>query len=114
MAIQFKFPEDGWQTILALAFFLYVDNAAAGSPGARIKNAIGGQGTMDTVRKLVVAVHVVEALAMLAVNLKRGSSLATTVKWVLSTFVLGYPSWVTFGSMYYGLNSHAELNNGVW
>ncbi|WFD04393.1 hypothetical protein MOBT1_003101 [Malassezia obtusa] len=103
-AIGYQFPKDGWQTILLLAFFLYVDQADVGTLGARIRNAVGGPRTLDVLRKLTVLVHIGEALAMLVVNIKRQSSPLVTLKWVATTFVLGYPSWVTFG----------RINNGVW
>ncbi|KAI3618458.1 hypothetical protein CBS9595_002821 [Malassezia furfur] len=103
-SIAYKFPKDGWQTILLLALFLYVDQADVGTIGARIRRAVGGPRTLDVLRKLVVAVHLGEALGMLAVNVRRGATLGVAIKWVATTFVLGYPSWITFG----------RLNNGIW
>ena len=80
-AIQYKFPQDSWQTILLLAFFLYVDQASVGTLGSRIRNAVGGARTLDILRKLTVSVHIAEALAMLVVNIKRGSSPLVGVRW---------------------------------
>lgn len=79
-AIAYKFPKDGWQTLLLLTFFLYVDQADAGTIGSRIRNAVGGPRTLDTLRKLTVLVHLGEALVMLFVNIKRGSSFSATVR----------------------------------
>lgn len=79
-AIGYQFPKDGWQTILLLAFFLYVDQADVGTLGARIRNAVGGPRTLDVLRKLTVLVHIGEALAMLVVNIKRQSSPLVTVR----------------------------------
>ncbi|WFC97393.1 hypothetical protein MYAM1_000104 [Malassezia yamatoensis] len=98
-AIAFKFPKDGWQTILLIALFLYVDSAKVGTVGARIRELVGGHRVMDIIRKLVVYVHIAEALAMFAVNVKRNAPLGTALKWSLTTLVVGYPSWITFGRM---------------
>ncbi|WFD39004.1 uncharacterized protein MJAP1_001972 [Malassezia japonica] len=107
-AIQYKFPQDSWQTILLLAFFLYVDQASVGTLGSRIRNAVGGARTLDILRKLTVSVHIAEALAMLVVNIKRGSSPLVGLKWVVTTFVVGFPSWISFGAL------TAAVNNGIW
>lgn len=107
--IAYKFPADGYQTIAALALFLYVYHAAPGTVGSQIRNAVGGARTMNLVGKITIGIHVLEALAMLVVNISRGSSMAVTVrvakcssqlKWVATTFVLGYPSWISFSRTY--------------
>lgn len=85
-SIAYKFPKDGWQTILLLALFLYVDQADIGTIGARIRRVVGGPRTLDILRKLVVVVHIGEALGMLAVNVRRGATLGVAVgcSWLMS------------------------------
>ena len=78
--IVFKFPADGYQTVLALGLFLYVDQAAPGTFGASIRNAVGGQRVLDWIRALTVLAHLGEAIAMLVVCLKRGAPPLTLVR----------------------------------
>ena len=110
--IQYQFPREAYQIFLALTAFLYVDQAQPNTIGARIRDAVGGPSVLDKIRQLTVAIHILEALVMLFVNVRRGSSLGVTVcvylrsltcqlKWVVTTFVLGGPSWGTFSSAYF-------------
>lgn len=78
--VVFKFPTDGYQTVLALGLFLYVDQAAPGTLGASIRNAVGGQRVLDWIRTLTVLAHVGEAIAMLVVCVKRGAPPLTLVR----------------------------------
>lgn len=121
-SIAYKFPKDGWQTILLLALFLYVDQADVGTIGARIRRAVGGPRTLDVLRKLVVAVHLGEALGMLAVNVRRGATLGVAVRRTrlmnrssgsqprsCSATPRGSPLVVRRHTC-----SRAGLNNGIW
>ncbi|WFD35918.1 hypothetical protein MCUN1_002788 [Malassezia cuniculi] len=107
--ILYKFPSESYQTILLLAFFLWVDNAKVGSIGAKIRNAVGGYRVLDVIRTLVLAIHVAEAAGIAFIALKRGATLSVTVscianqlKWALTTFVVGFPSLLTFKDVNHG------------
>lgn len=78
--VVFKLPSQGYQTILLLALFLWVDTANVGTLGARIRDAVGGPRVMDKIRTFTVTVHVLEALAMAYVAIKRNAPLNTTVR----------------------------------
>ena len=60
--------------------FLYVDQARPNTIGARIRQFVGGPSVMDKIRQLTIGIHVIEALVMLFVNVRRGASLSVTVR----------------------------------
>ncbi|WFD30688.1 hypothetical protein MSPP1_001711 [Malassezia sp. CBS 17886] len=101
--VEYKFPKDGYQTILLLSLFLYVDNAQGRSLGARVREALGGDRTMTFIAKWIVVIHVLEALAMLLINAKRRASPLVTLKWVATTFFIGFPT----------VGTYAAVNNGL-
>jgi len=77
--IQYKFPPEAYQVLFLLSMFLYVDQARPNTIGARIRQFVGGPSVMDKIRQLTIGIHVIEALVMLFVNVRRGASLNVTV-----------------------------------
>ena len=78
--IQYKFPPEAYQVLFLLSMFLYVDQARPNTIGARIRQFVGGPSVMDKIRQLTIGIHVIEALVMLFVNVRRGASLSVTVR----------------------------------
>ena len=78
--IKYQFPPAAYQVLLLISAFLYVGQAAPNTLGAAIRQAVGGPHSMSTIRRLAISAHVLEALAMLVVNVHRGSSLSVTVR----------------------------------
>ncbi|WFD27688.1 hypothetical protein MNAN1_002691 [Malassezia nana] len=103
-SIQYKFPPEAYQVLLLLSLFLYVDQAAPNTLGARIRQAVGGPSVIDKIRRIAIGIHILEAMVMLLVNIRRGASLRVTCKWVLTTLVFGGPTWGTF----------SQINQGVF
>lgn len=101
--IQYKFPPEAYQVLFLLSMFLYVDQARPNTIGARIRQFVGGPSVMDKIRQLTIGIHVIEALVMLFVNVRRGASLSVTIKWVLTTLIFGGPSWGTFAKINHGI-----------
>ncbi|PWN52936.1 hypothetical protein IE53DRAFT_235077 [Violaceomyces palustris] len=57
--------------------------------------AIGNK-SFQRVVSIIVKVHVAEALGMLAFSQSKGASLVTSLKWSLTTFLTGFPSFFKF------------------
>ncbi|AXA52103.1 uncharacterized protein MRET_4184 [Malassezia restricta] len=102
--IRYKFPPEAYQVLFLLSAFLYVDQAGPNTMGAWIRQALGGPSVMRKIKNLAIGIHILEALVMLCVNIRRGAALSVTLKWVITTLILGGPTWGTF----------SKINHGVW
>lgn len=57
---------------------------------------IGGRERLDGVMKSIARIHVVECVVMAIVCRFKGGGSLTTIKWALTTLVIGFPSWIQF------------------
>lgn len=78
--IRYKFPPEAYQVLFLLSAFLYVDQAAPNTMGAWIRQALGGPTVMRKIKNLAVGIHILEALVMLLINIRRGAALSVTVR----------------------------------
>ena len=77
--VVFKAPPEGYQTLLLLALFAWVDSANPGTLGARIRKAVGGESVLSVIRSAALLIHIVEGVAMAYVTIKRGASTTNVV-----------------------------------
>ena len=78
--IRYKFPPEAYQVLFLLSAFLYVDQAGPNTMGAWIRQALGGPSVMRKIKNLAIGIHILEALVMLCVNIRRGAALSVTVR----------------------------------
>ena len=83
--IRYKFPPEAYQVLFLLSAFLYVDQAGPNTMGAWIRQALGGPSVMRKIKNLAIGIHILEALVMLCVNIRRGAALSVTVCVLLLT-----------------------------
>lgn len=65
-------------------------------------NTFGGPAKMDAFVKSIVRTHLIEGALMALVCYWKGASRLVAFRWILTTAVLGIPSWLAF----FTLNSH--------
>lgn len=68
---------------------------------------LGGPAKMDAFIKSIVRVHAIEGALMALVCYWKGASHLVAIRWILTTMVLGIPSWIAF----FTLNSHKKALN---
>lgn len=61
-----------------------------------LRARVGGRERLDGVMKSIARVHVLECILMGIVCRFKGGGSLTTIKWALTTLIIGFPSWVQF------------------
>lgn len=69
-----------------------------------LRDRIGGRERLDGVMKSIARIHVIECLVMAVVCRFKGGGSLTTIKWALTTLIIGFPSWIQF----FTLNSSSK------
>lgn len=61
-----------------------------------LRERVGGRERMDGVMKSIARIHVVECVLMAIICRFKGGGSLTTIKWALTTLIVGFPSWIQF------------------
>lgn len=65
-------------------------------------NRLGGPAKMDAFMRSIARTHLIEGALMALVCYWKGASRLVAIRWIITTTLLGIPSWIAF----FSLNSH--------
>ncbi|SPO20586.1 uncharacterized protein UTRI_00062 [Ustilago trichophora] len=59
-------------------------------------NLFGGPSALQSLATVLIKIHLAEGVAMLLYSLYRGADLITAVKWGVTNFIAGFPTYFKF------------------